>query len=65
MTGKARGGDVAAGGSKRRLSFLSGGGGSGDTALVYGLVAVSFLVTNPKYGSVCVFRAASVLLYEG
>lgn len=37
-----KGGDTAAGGSKRRLSFLPGGGGAGDTALVYGLVAVSF-----------------------
>ena len=41
MSGKAKGGGVAAGGSKRKISFLSGGGGSGDTALVYGLVAVS------------------------
>lgn len=36
-----KGGDTAAGGSKRRLSFLPGGGGAGDTALVYGLVALN------------------------
>ena len=44
LSGKAKSSDVAAGGSRRKLSFLSGGGGSGDTALVYGLVAVSFFL---------------------
>ena len=57
----AKGGDIAAGGSRRKLSFLPRGSGSGDTALVYGLVAVSFWSGTVTFGW-CTYRTPTVVL---